>query len=69
MSRLFFLNYNNYFNRQVKYEEDLSAYLEYYPLLQGFNKVNFNPNNGIYTQHVLNWPIDIPLPDYSLCYI
>lgn len=66
MSRLFFLNYNNYFNRQVKYEEDLSAYLEYYPLLQGFNKVNFNPNNGIYTQHVLNWPTDIQLPDYLL---
>lgn len=66
MSRLFFLNYNNYFNRQVKYEENLSAYLEYYPLLQGFNKVNFNPNNGIYTQHVLNWPTDIQLPDYLL---
>lgn len=52
MSKLFLLSYNNYYNRLVKREEGISAYLEYANyLLEG---VNFNPADGIDTQQIVN---------------
>lgn len=66
-------NYNNYFNRKVKREDTLSAYINavggegHYLLCS--NVVNFNPNDGIQTEHIFNftiYDIDVTPPDYML---
>lgn len=48
---LYILNYNNYYNRRLKRENTLEAYLEFehYSLAS----VNFNPNDGVDTSHVM----------------
>lgn len=54
---LYILEYNNYYNRIVKKEDSLSAYLEY--VLGTYEGViNWNPNDGVKTTHVLNHPVD-----------
>lgn len=62
---LYFLIYNNYYNRIVKKESSLSAYLEYQvgePLL---NVINWNPRDGVSTEQILNsWNYETP--DYLL---
>ena len=68
---LYLLKYNNYYNRIVKYENDLNGYLavnensEYlYQLGMPLTKINFNPNDGVLTSQVINWNNEIP--DYVL---
>lgn len=51
-SNLYLLQYSNYYNRLVKREEGISAYLDY--LAYEFTGINFNPGDGIDTQHVVN---------------
>lgn len=51
MKTLYILNYNNYFNRLVKREEELSAYEPY--VIYMLSNVNFNENDGIDTEHVI----------------
>ena len=48
---LYILNYNNYYNRRLKREDTLEAYLEFehYSLMS----VNFNPNDGVDTSHIM----------------
>ena len=48
---LYILNYNNYYNRLVKKEASLEDYQPYviYELLN----TNFNPNDGVDTQHII----------------
>lgn len=54
---LYILEYNNYYNRIVKKEDSLSAYLEY--VLGTYEGViNWNPNDGVNTTYVLNHPVD-----------
>lgn len=49
MSRLRFLkNYNNYYNRIIK----LGSYTSY--INQVFYNINFNPNDGLYTEQIVN---------------
>lgn len=58
---LYLLHYNNYYNRQVKKEANLSDYLRYqigFPI-QG---VNFIPNDFINTTQIVNW--NNANPDY-----
>lgn len=54
LSTLYLLNFNNYYNRQVKGAkytlEDYMEYVVYGP----FTRINFNPADGIATQHVVN---------------
>lgn len=62
---LYFLIYNNYYNRIVKKESSLSAYLSYRvgPPLQ--NVINWNPRDGVSTEQILNsWTYETP--DYLL---
>lgn len=68
---LYLLKYNNYYNRIVKYENDLNGYLavnensEYlYQIGRPLTKINFNPNDGVLTNQVINWNDEIP--DYIL---
>lgn len=45
------LKYNNYYNRLVKQENSLADY-QYYVIYQ-LDNVNFNPNDFIYTEHII----------------
>lgn len=63
-STLYFLSYNNYYNRIVKQEENLDSYLDYQvyePLV-----CNFNPADGVDTEHIINTPylVNGPEADY-----
>ena len=65
-SNLYLLRYNNYYNRIVKTEPTLDAYLqyqEYGPLV-----CNFNPADGINTEHIFNLPYvaNTPEADYLI---
>lgn len=59
---LYFLKYNNYYNRQLKYLPNIADYQDY--ILGVLERVNFNPNDGVSTKQVINWKGDIP--DYII---
>lgn len=68
---LYLLKYNNYYNRILKKEDSLDKYLEKneagspkYQLGPALNNINFNPNDGVLTSHVVNWQYD--MPDYLI---
>lgn len=48
---LYVLSYNNYYNRLVKVENNIEDYQDY--ILYNFDNVNFNPNDGVTTQHII----------------
>lgn len=60
---LYFLSYNNYYNRIVKREDSLTDYQEY---VIGFlsNVTNWNPNDGVNARQIINWSNE--MPDYML---
>lgn len=62
---LYLLNYNNYYNRIIKTEDTLQDYLRYM-LGNALTGTNFNPNDGVNTQHIINWPPMYAIPDYLL---
>lgn len=53
---LYFLKFNNYYNRIVKKFDTLSEYLvsPYYNNQKLINCINFNPNDGVNTEQVVN---------------
>lgn len=60
----FLRNYNNYFNRKVKYYDFLADYINQYTYYD-IGGINFNPNDGISAEQIINW--DQPwMPDYML---
>jgi len=59
---LYLLNYNNYYNRIVKRLETIKEYEEY--VLGSFTGINFNPNDGVTAEQILNY--DGEMPDYCL---
>ena len=64
-STLYFLTYNNYYNRIVKYEDTLVAYNEY--LVYDPITCNFDPADGVQTSHILSvgaYIADTPKADY-----
>lgn len=67
MQDIYFLNYNNYYNRQVKNDGDyLSAYEPY--IIDSLLNTNFNPNDGITTTHITgSWDYN-HAPDYLLVF-
>lgn len=48
---LYILKYNNYYNRLVKKEETVSDYSPY--VIYTLQNTNFNPNDGVNTEHVI----------------
>lgn len=60
---LYLLHYNNFFNRIIKTETSLADYLDY--SLGSIQNVNFNPNDGVDTEQIVNWSGDTP--DYVVC--
>lgn len=63
--KLYLLNYNNYFNRQIKRESTLAAYLTY-QVGSAQIGVNFNPNDGVDTTHVIGKADYNGNPDYCI---
>lgn len=65
-STLYLLSYNNYYNRIVKREANISGYLTY----STYNPLtcNFNPADGIDTEHIFNVPYvaNTPAADYCI---
>ena len=60
---LYYLSYNNYFNRIIKRELTLREYLNYPCSIR--QEVAFNPNDGIETEIKVNWKDeDTFIPDY-----
>lgn len=63
--KLYLLNYNNYFNRQIKRESTLAAYRAY-QVGSTQTGVNFNPNDGVDTTHVIGKADYNGNPDYCI---
>lgn len=67
MAKLLFLkNYNNYFNRIIKYE----AYSDFSSSLNSNNSnvltgINFDEADGLYAEQVVNWDKSFT-PDYMM---
>ena len=65
-SRLYLLEYNNYYSRTIKREGDNGAdyldYLEVGPII-----CNFNPNDGVDTQHIVNTDVIDGSPSFDYC--
>ena len=64
MSTIYLLKYNNYYNRIVKKEDTLGAYLTQDYLLDTFENVNFVPADGVDTTLVVKHVG--PNPDYLI---
>ena len=60
---LYLLNYNNFFNRIIKTETSISEYMPY--VLGTLTNINFNPNDGVDTEQIINWSGEVP--DYIVC--
>lgn len=60
--KLYFLAYNNYYERISKKEDSLSEYLDY--LVYTTNELNFNSNDGVDTYIDINY--SLPQSDYVL---
>lgn len=58
---LYLYSFNNYFNRYCKKFDTLAEYPNPLKVVQA---VNWNPNDGVNTQHVIN--SDVPLSDYMI---
>ena len=70
---LLFLIYNNYFNRIVKKENSLNAYISAAPSVSGekqyntITNINFHEGDLIDTEIIINWDKQW-FPDYLVCY-
>lgn len=60
---LYLLQFNNYYNRTIKYYDSLTNYLQYV-IGQPLQNIAFNPNDGVHAQQIINWSNSIP--DYIL---
>ena len=57
------LNYNNYYNREVKKFDTLAEYEPY--ILDVVENLNFNPGDGVDTSQIVNYSGDIT-PNYAI---
>lgn len=60
---LYLLKFNNYYNRIIKKYDTIEEYEEF--ILEGFENVNFNPNNNISTSQIINYNKST-IPDYVI---
>lgn len=68
MKNIIFINgYNNYYNRRVKYSQNLSDYINNYDCFIK-EAINFNPNDGVKANMTANLSTEITeaSPDYAL---
>lgn len=59
---LHLLRYNNYYNRIIKRYDTIEEYEDY--ILESFSNINFNPNDGITAEQIINY--NGAIPDYVI---
>lgn len=64
--KLYCLKYNNYCNRIVRKEDNLSSYLAKDPNYQVISIVSFNPGDGVTTEQIFNYNIPNITGDYAI---
>ena len=64
---LVFMTYNNYYNRIIKKEDTMAAYDSIVTNSQEFYDIQFNPNDGVFTEQIVNWSVSWT-PDYLVVY-
>lgn len=64
---LVFMTYNNYYNRIIKKEDTIAAYDAVVNQSQEFYDIQFNPNDGVSTEQIVNWRHNWT-PDYVVVY-
>ena len=64
---LVFMTYNNYYNRIIKKEDTMAAYDNVASDSQEFYDIQFNPNDGVDTEQIVNWRHNWT-PDYVVVY-
>lgn len=64
---LVFMTYNNYYNRIIKKEDTIAAYDNVVSDSQEFYDIQFNPNDGVSTEQIVNWRLGWT-PDYVVVY-
>lgn len=62
---LYLLKFNNYYNRIIKRYETVAEYLSASTHLYTEEQVNFNPNDGVYSEQIINYN-GADMPDYVL---
>lgn len=62
---LYLLKFNNYYNRIIKRYETVTEYLSASTHLYTEEQVNFNPNDGVYSEQIINYN-GADMPDYVL---
>ena len=62
---LYLLNYNNYYNRILRKGLTINEYLPF-AIGSPIYRVNFNPNDYVMTEQVINWPTYNDHPDYLI---
>lgn len=62
MANLYLFKYNNYHNKLLKVQQTIDGYGEPLSITQS---TNFNPNDGITTQHIVNTDFTV-IPDYCV---
>lgn len=62
MANLYLFKYNNYHNKILKVQQTIEGYGDPLSVTQS---TNFNPNDGITTQHVVNTDFSV-IPDYCV---
>lgn len=60
---LYLYSFNNYYNRIVKKYDTLEEYGNPITVIQG---TSFNPNDGVYTEHIINYEPNSDVPDYLI---
>ena len=67
MNLILLKNYNNYYNRIVKKYSTVSDYALNYTNGTVTSVVNWNPNDGVNTEQIINWNKGWD-PDYLVAY-
>lgn len=65
LNNLLLVQYNNYFNRIIKKEDSYESYIASSSNNKIIENINFNPNDGVTTEHVINWSENW-MPDYVI---
>lgn len=65
---LVFMTYNNYYNRIIKKEDTIAEYDTVAANSQEFYDIQFNPNDGVMTEQIVNWRNNNWTPDYLVVY-
>lgn len=68
MQDIVLYKYNPKHNRRYKIQTSKSGYASAGTVCHELSTTNFNPNDGVYTEHVFNFDGELLTPDYAVVY-